>query len=99
MKAPNRYRVPEEVAGLLRRLHPVLKQKVRSGLELLAREPHAGKALREDLAGLYSLRTGRLRIVYRVGARRIVEIVAIGPRQTVYEDTLRILRRESRGRG
>lgn len=98
MKASFRYRVPDESARLLGTLHPLLKQKIRSGLEVLAREPRAGKALRDELAGLYSLRAGRFRIVYRLGARRIVEIVAIGPRKTIYEETLRLLRKESRGR-
>lgn len=94
MKAPYRYRVPEQAARLLGSLHPLLKQKVRAGLEALAREPHGGKALRGELEGLHSLRVGRFRIVYRVGARRVVEVVTLGPRKAVYDETLRLLRKE-----
>jgi mRNA interferase RelE/StbE len=94
VKAPYRYRVPDDGARLLRGLHPHIKQKVRSGLEALARDPHAGKALRGELYGLYSLRVARFRIVYRVGGRRIIEVVTVGPRKTVYEETLRLLRKE-----
>lgn len=94
MKAPYRYRVPEQAARLLGGLHPLLKQKVRSGFEALARDPHAGKALRGELEGLLSLRVGRFRIVYRVSARRVLEVVTLGPRKAVYEETLRLLRKE-----
>ncbi len=34
---------------------------------------------------------GRFRIIYRVAPRRLVELVAIGPRRTIYEETLRRL--------
>jgi len=98
MKAPYRYRVPEEGARLLRGLHPLIKQKVRSGLEALARDPNAGRALRGELEGLRSLRAGRFRIVYRLSARRIVDVVSVGPRKTVYDETLRLLRKERTAR-
>ena len=52
-----------------------------------------GKELRDELAGLRSLRVGRLRIVYRVAGRRLIDLVAIGPRRTIYQETLRLLRR------
>jgi len=37
---------------------------------------------------------GRFRIIYRVAARRVIELIAIGPRRTIYEETLRLLRRK-----
>jgi mRNA-degrading endonuclease RelE of RelBE toxin-antitoxin system len=49
--------------------------------------------LRDDLAGLRSLRIGRFRIIYRIAQRGIIEMVAIGPRRSIYEATLRLLRR------
>lgn len=97
MKVAHRFRVPAEVVQLVRGLHPEIKRKVRSGLDLLGREPHAGKALQGELAGPRSLRLGAYRIVYRVGARRTVEIVTVGPRKTIYEQTLRLVR--ARGTG
>ena len=53
-----------------------------------------GKALREELAGLRSHRIGKFRIVYREASGGVVEIVAIGPRRTIYEETLRLIKRK-----
>jgi len=88
-----RLRVPGRIAGLVRRLHPDLKRKVRAGLDLIRTDPAVGKELRDELAGLRSLRVGRFRIVYRLAARQVIDLVAIGPRRTIYEETLRLLRR------
>ena len=90
---PHRLRVPDGIAEFVRGLHPELKRKVRAGLDLIRRDPAAGKELRDELAGLRSLRVGRFRIVYRVAARRLIDLVAIGPRRTIYQETLRRLRR------
>ena len=91
---PYRLRVPRRLAELLRGLHPGLKRKVRAGLDLIRTDLAAGKALRDELAGLRSLRVSGLWIVYRVARGRVIELVAIGPRRTIYADTLRLLRRE-----
>ena len=95
VSAPHRLRIPHEVADLLRGLHPVLKRKVRAALEALLRNPREGKALRNELQGLRSYRVGRFRIIYRV--RRDVEVVAFGPRDSIYLETYRQLH-EPRGR-
>jgi mRNA-degrading endonuclease RelE of RelBE toxin-antitoxin system len=76
-------------------MHPTLKKKVGSALEAVLANPDHGKALRRELAGLRSVRIGRLRIVYRA-ASGIIELVAVGPRQTIYEETLRLLHRAAR---
>lgn len=91
---PCRLRAPENLAELLRGLHPTLKRKVGAGLDLIRADPASGKALHDELAGLRSLRVGRFRIIYRVAARRVIELIAIGPRRTIYEETLRLLRRK-----
>jgi mRNA interferase RelE/StbE len=90
---PFRLRVPASLAALLRGLHPDLRRKVRAALDIIRTEPHAGKALRDELAGLRSLRIGSLRVIYRIGPERVIELVAIGPRRTIYEETFRLLRR------
>ena len=83
---------------MVRQLHPDLKRKVRASLATLSRDPHAGKSLREELEGLRSLRVGRLRIVFRIAAEeRTVDIVAIGPRASIYEETYRLVGRDVRG--
>ena len=86
-------RMPEDLASLTRGMHPSLKKKVRASLEIILSEPTSGKALRDDLAGLRSFKIGRLRVVYRV-SRTEVQVVAIGPRSRIYEETSRLVRRE-----
>ena len=71
---PYRLRVPGRIEELVRGLHPDLKRKVRAGLDLIRTDPEVGKELRDELAGLRSLRVGRLRIVYRVAARRLIDL-------------------------
>lgn len=87
-----RLRVPGDIAVLIRGLHPDLKRKARSALGNILDDPAIGKSLRDELTGLCSCRVGRLRIVYRVGGIEI-EIVALGPRSTVYEETWRRVRK------
>jgi mRNA interferase RelE/StbE len=94
MADPYRLRVPASVAGLIRGLHPGLKRKVRAALDVIREEPSAGKALRDDLAGLRSYRVGRIRIIYRIASGQIIDLVALGPRHAIYEETFRLLRRE-----
>jgi mRNA interferase RelE/StbE len=89
-------RVPDEVAALLRGLHPNLKKKTRAALRALSADPYEGKSLRDDLEGLKSYRVGRFRVVYRIAAKKTIEVVAVGPRKNIYEETLRILKREAR---
>ena len=87
-----RLKIPDHVAALIRGLHPDLKRKVRSALRDIVDDPAIGKPLRDELAGLRSCRVSRFRIVYRV-ASALVEIVAVGPRRTIYQETWRRLRK------
>ncbi len=96
MKQPlHRLRVPDEVADLVRGMHPALKRKTRASLMTILSDPSSGKALKDELAGLRSFRVGSFRILYRV-IRNVIEIVAIGPRERIYEETFRLLKRERR---
>ena len=88
-----RLRAPGRIEEFVRGLHPELKRKVRAGLDVIRTDPSAGKELRDELAGLRSLRVGRFRIVYRIAPRRLIDLVAVGPRRTIYQETLRLLRR------
>jgi mRNA interferase RelE/StbE len=91
----HRLRVPDEVAELVRGMHPDLKRKTRASLKTILADPSSGKALKDELAGLRSFRVGTFRVIYRV-ARNVVEIVAIGPRERIYEETYRRVKRETR---
>ena len=84
-------RISEDIVSLIRELHPFLKKKVRGALQKIVSDPYCGKALRDELYGLYSLRASRFRIIYRLSEERVVEIVAIGPRKNIYEETFRII--------
>ncbi len=83
--------IADSTAKLIRSLHPELKRKLKAGLRTLITDPFAGKALRDELKGLRSFRVGRFRIVYRI-SRRTIEIAAVGPRRTIYEETLKLIR-------
>jgi mRNA interferase RelE/StbE len=87
-------RIPASLEALVRRLHPEVKRKIRAGLDRIRSDPTVGKQLRDELAGLRSFQVGRFRVVYQVASKRLIELVAIGPRRTIYAETLRLLRRE-----
>jgi mRNA-degrading endonuclease RelE of RelBE toxin-antitoxin system len=72
-----------EIRELVRVLHSTTKRKVRAAIEAVRATPEIGDELTRELSGLRRLRVGRLRIVYRVQGRHI-QIVAIGPRATIY---------------
>jgi len=87
-------RIPEGVVSLIRNLHPLIKADVKAGLHSLVQNPDSGKALKEELHGLRSYRIKRYRVIYRIVApEKIMEIVAIGPRKNIYEETFKIISR------
>ena len=88
-------KVPVEVRNFIKRLHPELKRKIRAALSDILENPGCGKALKEELEGYWSLPVGRTRIIYRT-REKTVEIVAIGPRNTIYEDAFRQIFQVSR---
>jgi len=85
-------RIPDEITTLIRGMHPELKKKIKSGLKAILEEPNTGKLLRNELTGLRSFRVSRFRIIYRV-VKKEVEIVAVGPRIRIYEETYRLLQK------
>jgi len=89
-------RVPDEVADLIRGLHPQLKRKVKAALECIIAEPGEGKALRDELNGLRSFKVGYFKIIYQISSDNYLEIVAIGPRKPIYEETFRIIQKEEK---
>ncbi len=76
---------------MVRQLPPERKRKVRAALAELQRDPDLGEPLERELTGMRRVRVGQLRIVYRVLALA-AEIVAIGPRRSIYT----VLEREAR---
>ena len=88
-------RTPEEIAALIRGMHPELKKKIKAGLKAIMEALHTGKILRDELAGLRSMRVSKLRIIYRVSKKEIA-IVAVGPRIRIYDETYRLLQKDKR---
>ena len=88
-------RVPDEIVALIRGCHPQLKRKIRAGLKHIVIEPEVGKSLKDELEGLRSYRISRFRIIYRISSTQIIDVVTVGPRKTIYEETYRIIKKES----
>jgi mRNA interferase RelE/StbE len=85
----SRYRlvIAPQAAEVIRALHPDLKRSVRSALDALGVAPSIGEPLRGELAGLWRYRVRRFRIVYELDrSARLVRIMAVGPRRSIYED-------------
>ena len=87
----HKLRVTDEVAKLVRKMHPDLKKKVKASLKAILSDPNSGKILKDELAGLRTFRVSRFRIIYQCSQDKEVEIVAIGPRESIYEVSFRII--------
>ena len=90
-----RLRLPDEIAALINGCHPQLKRKISAGLRHILTEPESGKSLKDELEGLRSYRISRFRVIYRLSSKQTIDIVAVGPRKTIYEETYRIIKKES----
>ena len=89
-----KFRVPAHLVNLISTLHPELKKKLRRALNNIITDPFCGKSLKDELEGLRSLRVSRFRIIYRIEAKEI-QIVAIGPRSNIYQETYRLIKKET----
>ena len=90
-------RIPNHLAEFIRNLHPEIERKIKGSLKNIATEPSSGKPLKEELEGLRSFRVSRFRIVYGIAEPGEIQIIAIGPRERIYEETYRLIRKESKG--
>jgi mRNA interferase RelE/StbE len=94
-----RLEIPPEVAEVIRHLPPELKRSVKEALRGLSRTPTVGEPLRRELKGLWKYRVRRYRLVYAVEPRRrVVRILAVGPRVEIYEWLAATLRPQARKR-
>lgn len=87
-------RTTEEISAYIRSLHPALKKRIHNALDQIRLRPEEGKPLQRELEGYRSFRIGKFRIIYRVTAKEI-EVVAVGPRRTIYEETTRLMEKQS----
>jgi mRNA-degrading endonuclease RelE of RelBE toxin-antitoxin system len=75
----------DQVARWLRNLPPESKQRVRAALRRLERWQGDIKPLRSKLEGLYRLRVGGYRIVYRMISKTQIRLEYADIRDVVYE--------------
>ncbi len=87
-------RINDELSAFIRTLHPVLKKRVHAALHSIRKEPAGGKQLQDELEGYRSFRVGKFRIIYRQTALKAIEIVAVGPRRTIYEEAALLVIKE-----
>lgn len=73
-------------AALVSALHPATKSIVKKRIQEILENPYLGKALERDLAGYYSWRAKRYRIIYRIDElNHTIEIHYAGHRKDIYE--------------
>lgn len=95
---PFRPSIPPHIAAVIRTLHPDLKQSIKSAIRAIAANPECGEPLQRELNGLRKYRVRRFRIVYAVEQkRRVIRLMAVGHRRTVYEELTDRIRRAARG--
>jgi len=92
-------RVPEAIVTLLRGAHPEIKRKTKAGLRRIVENPGKGKSLKDELGGLRSFPVGRFRIIYRESGEECIDIIAIGPRSVIYEETYRVIKKSKSQQG
>lgn len=85
--------IPPRVAEAIRHLYPDLKRSVKQAVRALCADPTCGEPLQKELEGYWKYRVRRFRIVYTIDRPgRIIRIVAVGPRRTIYEQAAEQLR-------
>ena len=91
---PYKLKIPNDTVSLIRGLHPRLKKKIRTALREITDDPNTGRALKDELNGLWSYRIKKIRIIYRFTGKKHIDIIAIGPRKNIYEETYKLLKKK-----
>jgi mRNA interferase RelE/StbE len=90
--------IADHVSTVVRTLHPHIKKKLKAAFQAIAADPSAGKALVDELSGLRSYRVSRFRVIYRIAQEKRIEVIAVGPRDRIYEDTYRLVTKTEKQR-
>lgn len=92
---PFRPDIPPHAANVIRLFHPDLKQLIKSAIRAIAADPECEEPLKRELHELRKYRLRRFRIVYAVDQKRkIIRLMAVGHRRSVYEELTERLRRK-----
>jgi len=81
-----RLRLTQTAHDQLQHFPPEVKRALRLSIRTLISDPTAGKPLKRELEGLWSQHCGRYRIIYQPADRRMLTILYIAVRKTVYEE-------------
>jgi mRNA interferase RelE/StbE len=88
--------IPPPVAEVIRHLPPALKRSIKHAIRAISVDPNCGEPLQKELEGYWKFKVRRFRIVYRIDrTHRIIRIVAVGHRRTIYEEATEQLRQRS----
>ena len=78
--------IPPHVAAYMTHLPPSVKRDAKQALRVLVDDPRTGEPLKRELEGLWKYRIRSFRTVYQITAeQRVVRVIAVGHRSTVYE--------------
>jgi len=88
----------DDIRDLILKLHPDIKKKIKEGFRAIIKNPDAGKKLQDELSGLRSFRVGKYRIIYRIEKSKTILVLVIGPRRTIYEETLKLIKKNPPGK-
>jgi mRNA interferase RelE/StbE len=68
-----------------KKLDKSAQERIAKKIELLKNNPHLGIPLVENLSGLYKLRIGNYRVIYKIkNEQLIILILDIGHRKNIY---------------
>ena len=88
--------IPPHVSEVIRHFSPDLKRSIKAAVRALCMNPNEGAPLVKELKGLWKYRVRRFRIVYAIDQRRkVLRVMAIGHRRSVYEELSEDLRKVS----
>jgi mRNA interferase RelE/StbE len=83
---PYLLRYSETSGKQIKSLHPQSKPLIKQHIEELKKYPFLGKPLERELAGYYSLRVNKFRIVYDIDhEKKLIRIHYVGYRKNIYE--------------
>ncbi|MFH0725689.1 MAG: type II toxin-antitoxin system RelE/ParE family toxin [Pseudomonadota bacterium] len=76
----------DTVQNLVRAASPDVRAAFKKKMEQLRTTPCIGKPLLRKLAGYYSVRTHKLRIIYKViSEKKLLEVHYVGPPRDLYQ--------------
>ncbi len=68
------------------KLDTSIKKIIQKAIDSLVQNPHKGKPLSYELAGLYSYRTSDYRIIYKIEeGQLIIIVITVGHRREIYK--------------